>query len=136
MSFFTVDILTPASVVVKGIPADSLIIPTCRGEINVLPEHTHVVSKLETGVLTVEGAGTKRHFSVTAGICKVLKNKVTILAYTSEKAEDIDKERAENAMALAKEKLSGKDPLTDWELIKFRRKLERAEARLRLAYLR
>jgi F-type H+-transporting ATPase subunit epsilon len=77
-----------------------------------------------------------RHFSVTAGLCRVLQDTVTILSFTSERAEDIDLERAKSAKAKAQDRLSGKDNLTDVDLIKFRRKLERAELRLRLANLK
>jgi F-type H+-transporting ATPase subunit epsilon len=77
-----------------------------------------------------------RHFSVTAGLCRVLKDTVTILSFTSEKAEDIDMERAKSAKAKATDRLSGKESLSDVDIIKFRRKLERAELRLRLANLK
>lgn len=136
MAYFKVDLYTPAGAVVKGESADSLFIPTCQGEINILPEHTHIVSSLSTGVVTLKAASGDRHFSVTAGICKVLKNHVTILALTSEKAEAIDLERAQKAQQRAKEKLSGKTHLEELELVKYRRKLERAEMRIRLAYLK
>lgn len=136
MAHFKVDIFTPSGVVDKNISASTVTIPTVRGEIGILPEHTHIVTELSTGVLTVKTDAGDRHFFMTTGIAKVLKNKITILAQTSEKAENIDKERAERAMKNAKDKLSGKDHLTEIDLIKYRRKLERAEYRLKLAYLR
>jgi F-type H+-transporting ATPase subunit epsilon len=73
---------------------------------------------------------------VTAGLCRVLKDTITILSFTSEKAEDIDMERAKSAKAKATDRLSGKESLSDVDIIKFRRKLERAELRLRLANLK
>jgi F-type H+-transporting ATPase subunit epsilon len=137
MSYFKVDVLTPAGVVDKNIEATSVVIPTVRGEINVLPEHTHIITELAPGILTIKGGSHgDRHFFISVGIAKILKNKITILAHTSEKAQTIDKERAERALAKAKAKLSGKDSLTDIEVIKYRRKLERAEYRMKLAYLR
>lgn len=137
MSFFKVDVFTPAGTVDKNIDATSVVIPTVRGEITVLPEHTHLITELAPGILTVKGgAHGDRHFFLSVGIAKILKNKITILAHTSEKAQSIDKERAERALNKAKSKLSGKDLLTDLELIKYRRKLERAEYRMKLAYLR
>jgi F0F1-type ATP synthase epsilon subunit len=73
---------------------------------------------------------------VTAGLCRVLKDTVTILSFTSERAEEIDLERSRNAKIKATDRLSGKENLTDVDLIKFRRKLERAELRIRLANLK
>ncbi len=136
MSYFKVDIFTPAGVVDKNIDASSVTLSTIRGEIAILPEHTHLITELAPGIMTVKTDKGDRHFFLTTGIAKILKNKVTILAHTSEKAESIDKERAQRALNKAKEKLSGKESLNDIELIKFRRKLERAEHRLKLAYLK
>ena len=53
-----------------------------------------------------------------------------------EKAEDVDIERAKSAKAKAFDRLSGKESMNDVDLIKFRRKLERAELRLRIANLK
>jgi F-type H+-transporting ATPase subunit epsilon len=86
--------------------------------------------------LTAKTPMGSRHFTVTAGLCRVLKNTITILSFTSEKAEDVDLERARAAKSKATDRLSGKDSLNDVDLIKFRRKLERAELRIRLANLK
>lgn len=137
MSSFELDLFTPVGVVSRGLKCESLIIPTVRGEVNVLKDHTHFLTELGTGTITAKGTPEgDRHFTVAAGTLKVLKGKVTVLSFTSEPADKIDVERAEKAKKLAQEKLSGKDPLTDLELTKYRRKLERAEARLRASYLR
>ncbi|MFZ4712892.1 MAG: ATP synthase F1 subunit epsilon [Bacteriovoracaceae bacterium] len=136
MSYFKVDILTPAGVVDKNIDATSVVISTVRGEIAILPEHTHLITELAPGIMTVKTDKGDRHFFLTTGIAKILKSKVTILAHTSEKAETIDKERAQRALVRAKEKLSGKEHLMDLDQVKYRRKLERAEYRIKAAMLR
>ncbi len=135
-SAFKLNLFTPKGVVIKGLECNDIVIPTVRGEINILPEHTHILTELSTGVLTAKTPMGLRHFSVTAGLCRVLQDTVTILSFTSERAEDIDLERAKSAKAKAMDRLSGKDGLNDVDLIKFRRKLERAELRLRLANLK
>jgi F-type H+-transporting ATPase subunit epsilon len=91
---------------------------------------------LSTGILIARTGSGVRHFSVTAGLCRVLKDTVTILSFTSEKSDAIDIERAKAAKAKAFDRLSGKESLSDLDLIKFRRKLERAELRIRLANLK
>lgn len=131
MSYFSVDILTPNSVLAKDLPAESLKIPTYNGEINVLREHTHIVTTLGTGVLSVEDKGRTQFFLLTSGMAKVLKNKVTILARAAEKAEDIDRKRAQVALQASLEKLNNLGALDDGELEKYRRKVARAEARIR-----
>jgi F-type H+-transporting ATPase subunit epsilon len=136
MAAFKLNLFTPKGAVIKDLECNDLVIPTIRGEINVLPEHTHILTELSTGMMTVKTPMGTRHFSVTAGLCRVLKDTVTILSFTSEKSEDVDVERAKSAKAKAIDRLSGKDSLSDVDLIKFRRKLERAELRIRLANLK
>lgn len=135
-SAFKLNLYTPKGVVVKDLECNDIVIPTVRGEINILPEHTHILTELSTGILTAKTPMGTRNFSVTAGLCRVLADTVTILSFTSERAEDVDMERAKAAKAKAMDRLSGKENLTDVDLIKFRRKLERAEMRLRAANLR
>lgn len=136
MAAFKLNLYTPKGVVIKDLECDDLVIPTVRGQINILPEHTHILTELSTGMMTVKTTMGIRHFTVTAGLCRVLKDTVTILAFTSEKAEDIDVSRAKSAKAKAMDRLSGKEPISDVDLIKFRRKLERADLRLRAANLK
>jgi F-type H+-transporting ATPase subunit epsilon len=135
-SAFKLNLYTPKGVVIRDLECNDIVIPTVRGEINILPEHTHILTELSTGVLTAKSANGVRHFSVTAGLCRVLADTVTILSFTSERVEDVDIERAKSAKARAMDRLSGKESLSDVDMIKFRRKLERAEMRLRAANLR
>ncbi len=137
MAAFKLNLFTPKGTVVKGIECSEITVPTVRGEINILPDHTHILTELGTGVLTAKTAdGSVRHFSVTAGLCRVMQDAVTILSFTSERPQDIDVERAKAAKAKAASRLAGESNLSDVELIKFRRKLERADMRLRLGNLR
>jgi len=135
MNYFTVDILTPEKIVAEGIPAESLLIPTVRGQINILPNHTHIINELHTGILTVYGGADDPDldYSVSGGICKVLNDKVIIMSHTAEKNTDIDLHRAEQALANAQERLQSGEPLTDREIEQFRNKAERAKIRIQLA---
>ena len=133
MSYFSVNVLTPYKVLAKEIPAESLHIPTTRGEINVLPDHTHLIAKLNTGILICKGLSSHQEFMVTTGIVKVLKNEVTILAQVAERKEDINVKRARRAFDVAKSKIKSDEILDDEQLEKFRRKLTRALVRTELA---
>ena len=133
MAHFSVDIFTPYKILAKDVPAQSLHIPTTRGEINVLPEHTHLISKLDTGILVCKDASGDHKFMVTTGIAKILKRKITILAQVAERAEDIDVERARRAMERARHKIDDDEILDEEQLAKYRRKLSRALVRTQLA---
>lgn len=134
MNHFTVDVLTPNRVVAKDVPAEALLIPTTRGQINVLPNHTHVVTKLSTGVLSIFGGSDDpdRHFTVSHGICKVLEDKIVILSNTSEEQHEIDGERAARALEFAQEKLAN-EALDEEDHVKYQRKADRARLRLQFA---
>ncbi len=134
MKYYTVDILTPSKIVAKNIPAESLLIPTIRGQINVLQDHTHIVSKLDTGMMSVFGGPDygDRHFSISTGVCKILDNKITILANTSEESTDVNVERAKLALKNAEDKLKNTEGLSIEEVEKYQRKVERAKLRIQL----
>ena len=135
MSNFKLNIFTPNGVVIKGMDCDELNIPTTSGEINVLKDHTHILSEIDTGILTAKTSMGTRNFSMTSGLVKVLGEEITVLSTTSEKAEDIDIERAKSAKAKAESRLSNIDSLSSKEQVKFKRKLERANMRLKLKEL-
>lgn len=135
MKYYVVDILTPSKIIAKNIPAESLLIPTVRGQINVLENHTHIVSKLSTGALTVFGGPdyADRNFVVSSGVCKILDNKITILANTAEESTDINVERAKLSLQNAEEKLKNTEGLSHLEIDEYVQKAERAKLRIQLA---
>lgn len=134
MNYYTVEILTPSKIVAKNVLAESLLIPTSRGQINVLEDHTHLVTKLSPGILSVFGGAdyADRNFFVTVGVCKILENKIIILANTSEESTDVDVERAKLALARAEEKLKQPESLSLEEVEKYTRKVERAKLRIQI----
>nr|BDT30316.1 ATP synthase F1 subunit epsilon [Bacteriovorax sp. HI3] len=135
MKYYTVDILTPSKIIAKSIPAESLLIPTVRGQINVLENHTHIVTKLSTGVLTVFGGPdyADRNFLVSNGVCKILENKITVLANTAEESTDVNVERAKLSLQNAEEKLKNTEGLSLEEVDEYVQKAERARLRIQLA---
>ncbi len=133
MSAFSLDILTPQGVVLQKFSCKALFVPTVKGEINVLKDHTHILTELSSGILTAVDLSNHNHyFHVTVGVCKVLGDKISVLTATSEAAEKIDLARAEKAKAKATQMLSA-STLTEEEYTKYSRKLERSEARIKLA---
>lgn len=134
MKYFTVDILTPSKIIAKGIPAESLLIPTSRGQINVLEGHTHIVSKLAPGVLTVFGGPdyADRNFALSTGVCKILEDKVIILSNTAEESTDVDVERAKLALKNAEAHLKGTENLSPEDLEKYQHKAELAKIRIQI----
>jgi F-type H+-transporting ATPase subunit epsilon len=134
MKYFTVDILTPSKIIAKGIPAESLLIPTVRGQINVLEGHTHIVSKLASGVLSVFGGPdyADRHFAISTGVCKILENKIVILSNTAEENTDVDVDRAKLALKNTEDHLKNTDGLSQEDIEKYHLKAELAKIRIQI----
>ena len=135
MKYFVVDILTPSKIIAKNMPAESLLIPTVRGQINVLESHTHIVTKLSTGALTVFGGAdyADRTFAISSGVCKLLDNKIVVLANTAEESTDVNVERAKLSLQNAEDKLKNTEGLTPEEVDEYIQKAERAKLRIQLA---
>ena len=84
---------------------DEVIAPGTDGEFGVLPGHCHFLSTLRIGGLRYRVGETTSYMSVLWGFAEVTPQKVTIMAEVAEKAEDIDVERAQAAVAQAEQRL-------------------------------
>lgn len=134
MAHFSVDVLTPYKVLAKDIQADSLLVPTSEGQINILRDHTHLVAKLGIGPLTIFGGPDEpdRAYAITEGICKVMKHRVVILTHIGTEASSIDVDRAKQSLANA-EKVLKTESLSPYEFEEESKKVERAKLRIHLA---
>ena len=79
--------------------------PGIEGDFGVLPGHCHFLTTLRIGELSYRIGEETRYMSVLWGFAEVNPQKVTILAEVAEKAQDIDVERAQAAVAKAEERL-------------------------------
>jgi F-type H+-transporting ATPase subunit epsilon len=99
-------IVTPDRLVLKE-NVDEVEIPGSEGYFGVLPGHTPLLASLAIGELWYRQGQEKTYLSIAFGFAEVLPDRVTILARLAEKADDIDLERAEAALARAQKRLAG-----------------------------
>ena len=136
MNNYHVDILTPDKVIASSIEASSIKVETVRGEINILPDHTHLITSLFTGLLTIVDSGRQSHyFTVSRGICKVLGSKITILSSDSLKPGEVDEVKIEKDSQAIMSKLQKTDLMSDEEINNLYDKLDYNNAALKLAKL-
>jgi F-type H+-transporting ATPase subunit epsilon len=109
---FQLEIVTPEKIVAKDV-AEELQLPGKSGYLGILPGHAPLITELAAGQLTYRGAGEIHHLAVAWGFAEVLPDKVTVLAETAERAEDIDADRAERAKERAEKRLASGDPEVD-----------------------
>jgi len=127
---FQLEIVTPAKLVVKDV-AEEAQIPGLNGYLGILPGHAPLITELKVGVITYRANGAARTLSVAWGFAEVLQDKVTILAETCERPEEIDPERARKAKARAEERLKSNNPEIDYD--RAEDALQRAETRIKVA---
>jgi F-type H+-transporting ATPase subunit epsilon len=90
------DIVTPYGHVFTE-EVDEVIASGSEGEFGVLPNHISFLTTLRVGMLTYKKGTETGHFFVSWGYAEVGPDKVTILADSAEKSEDIDIARAQEA---------------------------------------
>lgn len=127
---FQLEIVTPDKLVVDD-RAEEMQIPGKNGYLGVLPGHAPLITELAVGEIRYRRGTTTERLAVAWGFAEVLPEKVTILAQTAERAEEIDRARAERARERAQAHLKSGDPGTDFP--RAQAALERAEARLEVA---
>ncbi len=126
----TLEIIKPDKKLFSGM-IDSITVPGTKGSFQVLKSHAPLLSTFEIGEIKVQTGEKITLYATSGGTVEVLNNNVLILADSIEAIEDIDVQRAKEAMERAKERIDKKDPLTD--LIRAKAALNRAINRLQLA---
>lgn len=127
------EVVTPENVVVSE-EAQMVISPGSLGEFGVLVGHTPFMTTLKTGVIRYTDAnGTEQFVFVSGGFAEALPDKVTVLAESAEKRDDIDLDRAKAAMDRAEKRLAEERTNEDIDFIRARIALERAITRIKLA---
>ncbi len=123
-------IVTPDKLLVRE-DADAVQMPGKNGYLGILPGHAPLITELMTGELSYTERGTTHYIAISWGFAEVLPDKVTILADSAERAEEIDVKRAEEAKARAEEALREGAPDLDYDVTNFA--LRRAQVRLDVA---
>src|SRR5216684_1508021 len=77
--------------------------PGENGYLGILPGHAPLMTELGIGELSYHDIGGKEsaHFALVRGFAEVLPDRVTVLAETAERAEEIDLQRANIALQRA-----------------------------------
>lgn len=130
---FKLTLVTPEKKLLTDEEVEEVVVPAYMGEINILPGHAPLMSTLGVGILRykLKGGSGFSSAAISWGYCEVNPEGVNILAETAETVEELDRERIEAARKKADEMLrSGK--LDGDEIVKYQRKIRRAEARLSL----
>ena len=99
------EIVTPEKQVL-AMQVDDVTLPSVDGYMGVLPGHVALLAELDVGEVSYLDGGKRRFLAVSGGFVEILRNSVSILAESSEPAEEIDLARAERARDAARDELN------------------------------
>lgn len=109
-----------------------VVAPGSEGELGILPHHAPLLTVLQPGELRVVKGDEESFIAVSGGFLEVLGDKVIVLADTAERSEEIDVERAQEALKRAQEQLVSRQ--ADINLEQALAALRRSQARLKVAH--
>jgi F-type H+-transporting ATPase subunit epsilon len=127
---FQLEIVTPEKMMVRDV-AEEMQIPGKNGYLGILPGHAPLITELAVGEICYRKGSQTHYLAVAWGFAEVLPDKVTILAETGERPEEIDQNRAQQAKQRAEQKLGSGAADVDYD--QAGAALQRAETRLDVA---
>ncbi len=107
---------------------ESASLPSSSGYVTLLPNHAPLISLLGTGQLSYETGGKTARLAVSGGFFEVSDAVVTVLTSLAEQPDEIDADDARKELEAGKTAMAS--GIAGKELVRARRQLERAEARL------
>ena len=110
---------------------DQVNAPTKDGRVGILPRHMPLITVLTEGELSIIKNGVRTEFAVFGGFMIVLPDRVTILADSCDRSDEIDLDRAEEARQRAEERISQRK--SDQDMIQAEAELRRAMMQIRIA---
>ncbi len=127
---FNLQIISPTRIFFDG-DATMVEMKTTEGEIGVLAGHIPLTAILEPGVLKIHQEDGIKEAALHDGFVEIQKSKVTVLAESCEWPDEIDVERAKEAMERAENRI--KSGRTDVDMLRAELALKKALTRIDIA---
>ena len=126
MATFRLEIVTAERMVYSG-DVNMVVAWGVEGQLGILPHHAPLMTMLQPGELIIKKDDKETYMAISGGFLEVRPDKVIVLADACERAEEIDKTRAEEAKRQAEEIMKAPSPETETAI---------AEAALRRSLVR
>jgi F-type H+-transporting ATPase subunit epsilon len=130
MPEFACEILTPYRRFYSG-KAESVTFVTHDGQIEILAGHETLVAPVRIGQLRLIQGGRVRKAAITEGFARVKEGRIDLFVDAAEWPEEIDRERAEQALGRATKRLATET--LAWRIDASRRAAARAQNRIAVA---
>jgi F-type H+-transporting ATPase subunit epsilon len=126
-------VVTPERSILKDMAVSSVVLPGEKGQLNILPGHTNLVTMLRYGAFGYRVGDEWQVAFLNGGFAQVYEGKLTVLAETIEMAQELDVARAEHEVQEATQGLKGAKVGTPEYAERVQQKAL-AEAKLRAAH--
>lgn len=123
--------IVTAERIVYSDEVDVVVVPGIEGQMALLPMHAPIMTTLQPGEILLRKGGEENSIFVSGGFLELMNDKVTVLAQSAERAEEIDLARAEAAKKRAEERIVSRG--VDVDLARAEAALRRSMARLKVA---
>ena len=113
---------------------EKVVAPGAMGDLGIMPGHTQLITTIRPGELRYVPANEDEaevSLFVAGGILEVQPHLVTVLSDTALRADDLDAEKAKDAVQRAEDALEGKDP-EDLDYEKVQAELDAAKAQIEM----
>lgn len=130
---FRLEVVTAERVVLSE-DVDQVVVPGAAGRMGILARHEPLLTSLIPGEMDIIRGNERTPFAISGGFMEVLPDRVTILADTAERADEIDESRAEAARQRAEALM--RDRRSEQEMMLAEAQLRRAMVRLQVARLK
>ena len=128
MAELNLEIITPEKSVFKD-QIESVTIPGTIGSFQILKNHAPLISSFEVGLIKIKKNSNDSYYTTSGGTVEVNDNKVLVLADSIEKIDEINADRAKEALERAEERLKRKNE-ADVDEARAKAALDRALNRL------
>ena len=110
MSTMQVEVVSNEATIYSG-EASFVVVPTESGELGIYPQHVPILSKVRPGVLRLQVPGQAEEVTVAiaGGLLEVQPSKITVLADVAVRSQELDAERAKQALEAAEKQLKAAD---------------------------
>ena len=117
MSKFQLKVISSNRIFYEGF-CTCLIIPSVDGEKAIMAHHEEVIVAVDNGEMRMqkEEGGEWSYAVLGKGFCMVANNRVTVLADTVERPEEVDANRAKEALERAQERLRQKQSIQEYHM--------------------
>ena len=117
MSKFYVKIISSNRIFYEGF-CHCLIIPAVDGEQAIMAHHEETIIAVQNGEMRMqkEEGGEWSYAVLGKGFCMAANNRVTVLADTVERPEEVDVNRAKEALERAQERLRQKQSIQEYHM--------------------